>query len=204
MSGITLYGVDENDVTKPFLLGKDREAVTSILHGRYTELIRRGTVFLAANQAVQALSLLSATATGLILTNPSGSGKRLAVLHVGVSLASLPAGQSSIYLAANVNTAAAAVVHTTPLIVRNALLGATSVGVGLADREATLPATPVIVRVLGGGPAATVATSVDFPPFIEAHLDGSLMLEPGTTLCLEALTTAISVVASFLWEEIAL
>lgn len=171
------------------------------LNGRYAELVSRGLVFLAANQAATALSLLSATATGLILTNPAGSGKQLVILDVCVSLATSPAGIATLAHAANVNTAAAAVTHTTPLSVRNAQLGNTAVGVGLADGAATLPAAPVVVRGLGGGP---VAASSITPPFIRDEVAGQLILLPGTAWSLTSATTAISVIASIHWAELPL
>src|SRR5256885_673401 len=56
-------------------------------HARYFETTSRGNVFTAANSAVQALSLNSLTATGLILSNPVGSGKNFVIIDVTVSIA---------------------------------------------------------------------------------------------------------------------
>ena len=47
---------------------------------RYTEAAFRGQIFGAAMPAVAALSVNSGTATGLILTNPSGSQKILSLI----------------------------------------------------------------------------------------------------------------------------
>lgn len=181
-----------------FREGRLGELMISETRGRYAELTSRGRVFLAANQAATALSLLSATATGLILTNPAGSGKNLELLEICIALATAPAGVATIALAANVNTVAAAVVHGTPLIVRPALLGSSATPVGLVDGAATLPAAPVVVRGIGGGPVATGSVTA---PFIKDEVAGAIMLSPGTAISLSAFTTAISVIASFTWAE---
>ena len=106
--------------------------------GRGYGVIRNGNIFLAANSATQALSVNSVTATGIILTNPPTSGKILSLLRVSVALASLPAGQSALILSGGAGTLGS-VTHTTPLTVRNALLGLGDAAVGLADSAATLP-----------------------------------------------------------------
>lgn len=179
-------------------------SIVSILHGRNWPQVRAGNCFIAANPGTQALSVNSATATGLILSNPASSEVVLSLLQVCVSIASLPAGQSSIILTGAFSRTQTATTHTTPLTVRNCLLGAAlSSGTGLADSAATIP-TPAVVRVLGGGPAATVATSTSFPAFIKDDIDDLLTLMPGTCISLQALTTAITVVASMVWEEIPL
>ena len=104
-------------------------------------------------------------------------------------------------LAANVNPIAAAVVHTTPVTIRSALLGAGASSVALADSAATLPAAPVVVRAIGGGPVATGSVHA---AFIRDEIAGDLILAPGTAVSLTALTTAISVLASICWAEVAI
>ena len=175
-------------------------------HARYTEAVARGgSFFTASNTAPQALSVNSLTATGLILTNPVGSGKLLALVEVCVSLASLPAGQSTLILAGATSAVLGTVTQTTPLTPRAAFIGgASSVSpVGLVASAATLPTGGnTALRVLGGGPAATVAGSTAFPPFIKDEVGGLIVLAPGAFISLQCLTTAITVVASMVWEEI--
>lgn len=185
----------------PARITRSGELGTSDVHARYQEAVSKGNVFNSANTAVQALSVNSATATGLVLSNPLGSGKNIVLLEVCISAASLPAGQSSFVLTANNNPAAAAVVHTTPITPKNALLGGAT-GVGLTDSAATLPAAPTVVRAIGGGPAATIAASTSWPAMIKDEVAGAIILAPGTAISLQALTTAISAVASFTWEEV--
>jgi hypothetical protein len=179
--------------------GRDGAQVVQEGHSSYQELILRGGTYQACNQAGVALTVaLGTTATGFILTNPAGSGYNLVLIDLVVAVTTAPAGISTMLLAGNVNTAAAAVTHTTPLTVRNALLGQTRTGVGLADSAATLPAAPVVVRPIPGGPVATGTTQSQFIKDTEPPL----VLSPGTSISTFALTTAISAVVCMTWEEV--
>lgn len=166
---------------------------------RYQESTLNGQMFVASTQAGVALSLLSATATGFILSNPAGSGRIIIPVEIIVAPTTAPAGVSTLYVAANVNTIAAATVHTTPLVVRSTLLGSSAIGVGLADSAATLPATPVVVRAIPGGPVATGSIN---SMNIKDEVAGSFALMPGSTISIQALTTAISAVISVTWLEL--
>lgn len=182
--------------------------VTADAHGRYTEgCARGGNFFTAANSATQALSLNSLTATGIILTNPVGSGKIISLIGVNVSIASLPAGQYSLILAGATSAVLGTVTQTTPLTVRGAYIGGANQlsAVGLAASAATLPTGGnTILDVLGGGGAATMASSTAYPPFIAYEVAGRISLAPGAFISLQCLTTAVTVVASIQWEEITL
>ena len=187
---------------KPLRSDRSGALVVTDAHGRYTEAVLRGNVFIAANQAVQALSLNStATATGLILTNPAGSGKNLVLLEIEAYIAAAITAVANVALMANVNPVAAAVVHTTPLSVRNALIGGAPAGVGLADSAATLPAVPVLVRSLFGWHWVTAGTPA-VQLGVKDDLGGSLIVAPGCSVSLAAVTVAHTVVASIMWEEI--
>jgi len=182
--------------------------VTADGHARFTEAVARGgNFFTAANSALQALSLNSTTATGIIITNPPGSGKIISLVGVNVSIASLPAGQYSLILAGATSATLGAVTHTTPLTVRGAYIGGSNqlTSVALVDSAATLPAGGnTILDVLPGGGAATMAASTSYPPFIAYDCAGRFCLAPGAFISIQALTTAVSVLASVQWEEIPL
>jgi hypothetical protein len=156
-------------------------------------------VYVASTQAGVATSTaLSTTQTGFTLTNPLGSGKNLVVLNIDVAPTTAPAAAATIVAAANVNPVAAAVTQGTPLVVRNAKLGISDTGVGLAASAATLPAAPVVVRAIGG---PVGASSLNGEP-IHDKVDGALVLTPGTALSINSLTTAISAVISMTWAEV--
>src|SRR5437870_8015213 len=138
--------------------------VVTELNPRYYEQGYRGNVFVAANQATGVFTAVSLTATGFILSNPAGSGKNLVILEILFSVTVPLAAASIISLYANVNPVATATSHTAALVVRPILLGSSTVGVGLADSSATLPATPVAVRTIcsGGAGAPTITTICPF------------------------------------------
>lgn len=162
------------------------------------EYAKLGQVFHAANTAGVTVSALSTTATGLVLTNPYGSGKRLAVLRVNFAFTTAPAGASVVGIAMSPAVSQTAVTHTTPLVIRQAYLdGTAGAAVGLADSAATTVGTPVFVRALGG----PVAASQINPPFISEDLKGELILPPGTSIQLAYITTAAVGQASIVWLE---
>jgi hypothetical protein len=177
-------------------------SVVQLAHARYQEAVLRGNVWLACAQAGIAVTNLNATATGFILSNPAGSGRYLVLLEIGLLQTSTATttANAGIVLAANVNPVAAAVIHTTPLTVRNALLGASGTSVGLADSSATLPAAPVAIRSIWQPSVSATATTA-IPPYILDKVEGAVILAPGTSVSLSALS-AISVLAHMAWEEI--
>src|SRR2546421_10067572 len=191
----------QDGVDTPLRLGRDSDLIISQCHARYHEAVSRGNVFFAANTATQALSLNSTTATGLILTNPAGSGKNLSLLEVCVAIASLPAAQYTLLLTGNTNPVAATVTHSVALTIRNAFMGQGANSVAFADSSATIP-NANIMRIIGTGGAATMASSTAYPPLIRDEITGLILLQPGTCISLQALTTAVTVVASMAWEEI--
>lgn len=168
---------------------------------RYAESVYRGNVYTAANQSGKAMpTALAAASTGWILSNPAGSGVNLVLLEMIYAFTAVPGSGSTIVLAAQTNTIITATVHTTPLVVRKALIGASGVGAGLVDDTATLGATPVVIRAVGG-PAATGATT---PPYIKDEIAGAVILVPGTSVATFSLTGIATAVVSGTWMEVAI
>ena len=156
-------------------------------------------IYVASTQAGVATSTaLSTTQTGFTLTNPAGSGKTLVLLRVDCTVSAAPAGAAPVVLAANVNPVAAAVTQTTPLTVRRAVLGLPGTGAGLAASAVTLPAAPVVVAAL---PAPIAASSIT-PVTMNINFDGSLCIAEGCALSLSSITTAVTGIWSFTWEEV--
>lgn len=162
------------------------------------DLTRQGRVYHASTQAGVTTSALSTTATGLILTNPYGSGKNLSVVKIVVAQTTAPGGASVLGVAMSPAISATAVTQGTPLSVRSGILNGTAGNsVGLAASAATTVGTPVFVRALGGPVAASSIT----PPFIVDYTDGDLVLVPGTSIQIAHITTAAVVFASITWVE---
>ena len=186
--------------TQPFRMTKLAAMVVQELHGRYYEQTYRGNTFLASTQASGIFTLLATTAyTGLILVNPPGSGKNLVLLDVCIAQSTAATGITTFVLAANTNIIQALPTSTTAVTIRPTLLGSGAATVAAAYSIATLATAPVVIRAIGGGPVATGTQQV---PFIRDEVAGSIILAPGTTVNIATLTTTMSAVASFTWEEV--
>ncbi len=184
-------------------LDQSAALVTTDGHARYQETLYTGNVFLAANQALVTVTGLATTVTGYCISNPPNSGKNIVMIDYCLGVGGAPAGAYELGLA--YNASATAVTHTTPLVVRNALLPGvntqtptTGVGVGVVDSSATTPTAGVGVRILqaGGTSAITMQTVCD-------PIDGKLAFGPGSYLHLYFITTSVTTsMSSACWEEV--
>lgn len=166
----------------------------------FLEQARLGNMYNSCTTGAVTLSTVSATCTGLSLTNPFGSGKNLVVKEVRFAPSTAPAGVSVVGLAVSPAVSATAVTHTTPAVIHNSIdIGSNlSVGVGLTDASSTLPAAPVWLRPIG----SVVAASSITPGMYVENVDGTIILPPGTNLSFSYLTTAAVGIASMTWVEI--
>lgn len=166
----------------------------------FLEQARLGNMYHACSAGAVTLSTVSATCTGLALSNPYGSGKNLVVAKVRFAPSTAPAGAAVVGLAVSPAPSVTAVTHTTPAVVHNALMTGsnTKLGVGTVDAAATLPAAPVWLRPIG----SVVAASSITPGIYVDETDGEIILPPGTNLSLSYLTTAAVGIASITWVEI--
>ncbi len=172
---------------------------TSLKHGKYKDAIDRDALFSASNTGAQAVSVaLNTTYTGICLSNPLGSGKRLDLHAVGIGISVAPAGIATLHLIGG-SSPSTNVTHTAALTPVSNKLGSLAAATGKADSQATIP-TPVYLHSLGSGftAGALYATT----PGI-THLESMFSLLPGGFIAVGALT-AITGIFSFVWEEIAL
>lgn len=189
----------------------DAAVVTTDAHGRYMEPLYVGNCFSAANTNAAVtfgiLATMSTSVTGFCLTNPVASGKNMVLLESMIALAAAPAGAAPLGYAWGAS--ATAVTHTTPLVVRNALLpgngtqsAVPATGIGLGDSAATVPAQGVFVRFIPNG---VVAASSITPSIAPDNIDGKVILSPGSDFYIAAvITTAQTGMASMIWEEVGL
>lgn len=176
--------------------GKTGELIVADRGAKFYEAVSRGKVFCACNQTVITFgTALTATGVTFTLTNPYGSGYNLALLSCGVTFVTSSTAGSLVY-AYNYN-AATAVVHGTPLIVRNAKLDLSS-GVGLADGAATIPAAPVAIRTLASGFTTNANMSV------RDYVDGQIVIAPGSSVTVQGITIVGTGLIDMFWEEVAL
>ena len=172
--------------------------------GRYYEAVKRGNVYIAANQTGCVWTVgLATTYTGLCLANPIGSGKNLSILGVGHQEVVAPTGIAAVYLAGLYH--ATAVVQSVASTVLRANIGPNAAAaVGLAATGATLPAAPKILLNLTAGHTSGALSTSAAPAWTE--LGGLLVLEPGGFLIIANFTIGVAVgqQGSIVWEEIAI
>jgi len=166
----------------------------------FLDQARLGNMFHACTAGAVTLSTVSATCTGLVLSNDLGSGKKLVVARVCFQPSTAPAGASVVGLAISAATYSTAITHTTPAVIHNAICSGSnaSIGVGRADAAATLPAAPVWLRPIG---SVVAASSISPAKYVE-EVNGEIILPPGSNLSLSYLTTAAVGIASITWVEI--
>lgn len=166
----------------------------------FLDQARLGNVYNASSAGAVTLSTVSATLTGLVLSNPISSNKHLIVSRVSFQPSTAPAGVAVVGLAISPAVSTTEVVHTTPIVIHNAISNGSNLSVGIAkvDAAATLDDAPVWLRPMG----CVVAASSITPAKYEAEVGGEIILPPGTNLSLSYLTTAAIGIASITWAEV--
>lgn len=171
--------------------------IVNAMGGKYAEAARRGLIFSASNVAAQAVSVaLATTYTGLLVYNPSGSGKRMILLRAKFALSVAPAAIASLHL---LRVPTGTYTHTTPLAAPGIV--STKIGSGLAsamgaDSAATIP-TPTYLMSAGSGFTAG-ALYADSQTWLD--IDGAITVEPGNGIAWGALT-AVTGFGSMMWME---
>src|ERR1035437_2677585 len=181
-------GWNWNSLQNDNRLGKTNETMVSDSMARYYDSAVNAKTFYAASQAATTWSVaLATTATGLIVSNPAGSGVNLVIKKVSFALSVAPAGIASIGIFGGWTSAGIAT-HTTPLVPASTFLGAGSTPRGLADGAATLVGTPVwLMPIMGGFTAAALVATT--PAIVD--LEGSVIISPGGYVGIGALTAVV-------------
>lgn len=197
--------VSTDGAVNPARGSKDGSLVFGAGMADYQELAVRSKIFFASNQAATTTSAaLSTTHTGLCLSNPAGSSVNLVMLQYSIAVIGAPVALAAIGLLGGfVSTGVTA--HTTPLTPLSTFMNtAVSTGVAKADAAATLVGTPVVLMGLGVTPLTGATAQVINPPVILNVYDfkGSFVLPPGAYIG-SYTSTALSVIASMTWAEVA-
>jgi hypothetical protein len=187
-----------NGVNAPLSQGSFGEAYVSELMGRYYALAYNGLLFMASLSAAQALSVASATFTGLAVSNPAGSGKNLIILDAVVALAAAVTAVSTPRLGY-----AAAVALTTGNAVGPSagIAGSGAASVAKVGASATLGAAPTTMRALMGVDWVTGGTPVA-AIYAKDDIGGAIIIPPGQMATIDALVGACSVIPSLTWAEL--
>lgn len=164
----------------------------------FLDQARLGNMYHSHNTTAGAVTVLSATCTGLVLSNPIGSAKELVVdsmSFVGTTLATIREIGVAVSpsIATAVQTGTAAVIHNAKLSGSN-----TNIGAGRTFSIATLLTTPVWLRPIG---SARVTGTTDGTKAFVADFKGSLIVTPGTYVAFSTLTAAATGLCSISWAE---
>jgi hypothetical protein len=168
-----------------------------------SDLNAQGLVFTAMNQAGATVTLINtSTATGFILSNPWGSGKKLVLWQVDFNYTTVPAAAALIFGAISVAPSPIAMATGTALDVVGADgTGVTNRSVARAYNAVTTPNLPRYAFTLGYSPT-TPATASGLT--VRAALNGAYILVPGSYMQISYITTAPVGIGSALWAELPL
>ncbi len=161
---------------------------------------RLGNVYHSHNTTAGAVTVLNATCTGLVLSNPVGSTKALVMKNVQFANSTLAAiAEVGLAVSPSVSTA---VQTGTAVVIHNAQLSGSdaNIGAGRTFSIATLLTTPVWYRSMG---SVELTGSVE-AGINEANLNGDTIIMPGTYIALATLTTARTGMCSMTWAEVEL
>ena len=192
-----------SDGTLPNLrLGNSGDLIVSEIQPRYYEAAYRGKTFVAANQTPAVTSVAFATTyTGLVISNPVGSGINVVLKKVAfATIVAFPAGS---VIGLMTGYSVATFTHTTPVTPKNTLVGTGPSGLALVDAAATLPVTPTLHMVFASGLTGAITTEVTAGPNV-IDLEGSVILPPGGFAAIYTSTAsgAAALAASFMWDEV--
>jgi hypothetical protein len=167
---------------------------------RYGALGWSGQLYYASNTGAQALSVASATFTGLAVGNPAGSGKNLMIIDASFALGAVVAAVSAVAIGWAPIVALTTGSSTGPKGAPT-LVGTSGGSVANVGASATLGAAPTVIRpilgidwVTGGTPVAQVAA--------KDEIAGTILIPPGQLICMEALVAAVTGICSFTWAEL--
>jgi len=175
-------------------------SLMAAMHGRFYELARIGNLFAVSNAAATATSIaLTATCTGLIISNPAGNNKDIVLEAFGFGTLLAYVALASIGIQGGYSTAGV-VTHTTPLVVttnfRCLNLGSAYLPTALTDSAATT-VNPTLLMILGG---TALAAGVSLGQFAMVDLGGGIRIQPGGWAATYT-STATSSISSFWWSE---
>ena len=169
----------------------------------FLDQARKGNLFRAANQAAATVTLIdTSTATGFILSNPWGSGKKLIVKSYQFAYTTVPTATAIVFIAQSIAVSATAHATVTALGVYRADGSGVVTGApaGRAYNASTTPNLPVYAKLLGYSPTTPATTGVGV---LEADLSGGeVILVPGTYIQTSYITTAPVGITSCVWAEV--
>jgi hypothetical protein len=162
---------------------------------------RQGKVFTACNQTGATVTLINtSTATGFILSNPFGSGKKVVIVHGQFTYTTVPTATAGLFWAMSIAPSAVAHASTTAITVYNADgSGASASNVARAYSASTTPNLPVYTRAFGYSPTTPATTGA---LTVRDYVEGALVLVPGSYIQVSYITTAPVGITDVSWIEV--
>ena len=158
---------------------------------------RQGKMYFACNQANKATTALSTTATGLILQNPWGSGKKLLVVDARFAFSAVPTAAGAVMLSGgNTPSSTAPTSLTADTIWAADGSGVSTTAVARVYTIATLAVVNVYIAPL------SVASSTSASADMSKLPEGGMIVVPGNYLMFSHVTTVATGIGSFLWVEV--
>lgn len=167
----------------------------------FIEQARLGKLYTAANQAAATVTLINtSTATGFILSNPFGSGKKLILKDATFAYTTVPTATAIIFLAQSIAISPVAHASVTALgVYRSDGSGVASDAIGRAYNASTTPNLPVYSRIIGYSPTTPATTGgLTF----KDEINGAMVLVPGSYVQISYITTAPVGITSMTWAEV--
>ena len=158
---------------------------------------RSGNMYFACNQANKATTALSTTATGLILYNPWGSGKKLVIVQAVFAFSAVPTAAGAVMLSmSNTPSSAAVPAGTADTIWAADGSGPSTNSVARVFTIATTNIVNVYVAPLVAASSTSASTAgLNIP-------EGSIVVVPGAHIQFSHVTTVATGIGSFLWAEV--
>jgi hypothetical protein len=166
-------------------------------------LNRLGKVFVSANAAAATVSVVGTAMTGLILNNQQGSGVKVVLIDAGWVWTTVPAAAQRVGIGVTTVQGGAIPVTLTAVTAVSAD-GRGNTPVSAVWSVATFAVAPVARRWFLNAPwnqADATLTNVA-ANLGQDRIDGSIILAPGASAMLIALTTAAVGMGSFTWAEV--
>jgi hypothetical protein len=181
--------------------------LVSELAPRYYVNAYSGNIFSVCQTAAAALAAVGTGVTGLTLFNPTGSGKNLILVDIGVGLTPVTLATVGITVVLAGVAQAATPTGLSSLTPATNLVGAGFLPVAKTYSAATLSTAPTIMRVVGNWSSTALTTSggaTSVPAFIKDEVAGAVVVAPGAAICLAGIGTVAdaTVAASMTWIEL--
>ena len=166
----------------------------------FLEQARLGKMFSASNQAAATVTLINtSTATGFILSNPWGSGKKLVLKDAMFAYTTVPVATAILFLAQSIAVSTVAHASVTALNVYNVDGSSVNASAARAYNASTTPNLPVYSRILGYAPTTPATTgALSF----KDEVNGAMVLVPGTYVQVSYITTATVGITYMSWAEV--